>query len=258
MKNTTIKFFGTTACMFDKNDDTPCFLINNKYLFDTGWALVNNLVNCDIVPADIKYLFFTHMHHDHYIALPQILFYYLQSGASLEQLKIIGPKADVKRIAEKALNFIEAKKFWNTNIPEVIELCGGDTYETEDMVFETVSSIHGVEGLCYRITDKATGKVIAATGDTAKNEKLPKLFKNCDLLIHEVSLGMDMEILNTGVNHGHSTVQNAVSLANEVNARSLFFVHNSRANEAEFIEYADENYKSGKAKWPNVGEEYIV
>ena len=74
MNDTNIMFLGTTACIFDKNDDTPSFLINKKYLFDTGFALVNNLVNNDIDPLSIKYLFFTHMHHDHYISLPSFLF----------------------------------------------------------------------------------------------------------------------------------------------------------------------------------------
>ena len=131
-----IKFFGTTACIFDKNEDNPCFLVNGKYLFDTGFALVNNLLNNDINPVDIKYLFFTHMHHDHYISLPAFLFYYLQTGSKLEELTIAGPSDDVSRIVDKAMDFIEGKKFWQTEGPKVVELNCGDSFETEDMIFE--------------------------------------------------------------------------------------------------------------------------
>ena len=106
MSDTNIMFLGTTACIFDKNDDDPCFLINKKYLFDTGFALVNNLVNNDVEPLDIKYLFFTHMHHDHYISLPAFLFYYIQKGGNLSELKIIGPANDVRRIVKKAMDFL--------------------------------------------------------------------------------------------------------------------------------------------------------
>ena len=152
MNDTNIMFLGTTACIFDKNDDTPSFLINKKYLFDTGFALVNNLVNNDIDPLSIKYLFFTHMHHDHYISLPSFLFYYMQKGGDVKKLKIIGPAKDVRRIVEKAMSFSESKS-WENKTPQIIELEPGEIFETDDTTFETCESIHGVQGICYRITD---------------------------------------------------------------------------------------------------------
>lgn len=255
MQDTKIKFLGTTACIFDKNDDDPCFLINDKYLFDTGFAVVNNLVNNDIKPTSIKYLFFTHMHHDHYISLPALLFYFLQTGVKLEELTIIGPSDDVERIVEAAMNFVEAKKFWETESPEIVKLSGADRFETEDMIFETVASRHPVQGLCYRITDKETGKVICATGDTALNDELPEFFKEADMLIHEIS--MQMNVIKGGyeASNGHSTVSEAVELANKTNAKQLFFIHSPRKIEKEAVAYAEERYK-GKVFWPKIGIEY--
>lgn len=254
MEETNIMFLGTTACIFDKNDDDPCFLINKKYLFDTGFALVNNLVNNDIDPLSVKYLFFTHMHHDHYISLPSFLFYYIQKGGNLEELKIIGPAKDVKRIVKKAMDFIETKKPEN-EWAKVIELEPGETYETEDMVFETCESIHGVQGLCYRMTDKNTKSVICATGDTQINSRLNTFFKGCDLLVHEISLGFEE---NPTVRHGHSTVYEAVELANDVGAKNLFFIHNSRSIEEDVMRYAKTNFKGETALWPEVGTYYTI
>ena len=258
MDNTSIKFFGTTACIFDKNDDDPCFLVNNKYLFDTGFAVVNNLVNNDINPTSIKYLFFTHMHHDHYISLPALLFYYLQNGARLDELTILGPSRDVARIVDKAMDFIEAKTCWQTNGPKVVELDCGYSFETEDMLFETVSSVHPVQGLCYRMTDKNTGKVICATGDTTVNDKLPQFFAGCDALIHEISLGMYRNTGGYATSNGHSSVYEAVDLANVTGAKQLFFVHNSRKIEKEVLAYAKGNFKGEKAVWPAVGHTYCI
>lgn len=258
LKNTELIFLGTTACLFDKDDDTPSFLINGKYLIDTGWALVNNLIRYGIDPFRIRYLFFTHMHHDHYLALPQLLFYFLQCGGRLEQLTIVGPAKDVERIVAYAMQFIEAKVCWNTQGPKVIPLKERDALETEDMIFETCRSIHGVEGLCYRITDKVTGKVICYTGDTARNEMLIRHFAKCDLLIHEVSLGLSDKSRDSEIKSGHSTVQEAVALANCVGAGQLFFVHNSKAFQAQFLEYADLHLTEGKAVWPENGIPYEV
>ena len=253
-----IRFFGTTACIFDKNEDNPCFLVNGKYLFDTGFALVNNLLNNDINPVDIKYLFFTHMHHDHYISLPAFLFYYLQTGARLEELTIVGPSDDVVRIVDKAMDFIEGKKFWQTEGPKVVELNCGDSFETEDMIFETVSSLHPVQGLCYRMTDKTTGKVICATGDTAKNDLLPEFFEGCDALIHEISLGMYKNEGGYATSNGHSSVYEAVELANKTQAKQLFFVHHSRKAEADILNYAKANFAGDVCIWPDIGKVYTI
>lgn len=256
LKKTELIFLGTTACIFDKDDDTPSFLINESYLVDTGWALVNNLVRYGIDPLQIQYLFFTHMHHDHYLALPQLLFYFLQCGGKLEQLTIVGPAKDVERIVAYAMQFIEAKACWDTPGPKVIALKEKEALETEDMRFETCRSVHGVEGFCYRITDRVTGKVICYTGDTARNEELIRHFAGCDLLIHEISLGLSDKSRESERKSGHSTVQEAVELANRVGAKQLFFVHNSKAFKQQFLEYADLHLKGKRAVWPDNGIPY--
>lgn len=257
MNNSHIKFLGTTACIFDKNDDTPSFIVNDKYLFDTGFALANNLVNNGYNPTDIKYVFFTHMHHDHYMGLPSLIFYYVQTGKDIRDLKIIGPKNDVRRIVEKAMEFLEISKFWkDAGTPEIIEIEGGDTYETEDMLFETVSSNHPVQGMCYRITDKITKKVICATGDTAVNESLPTFFKNCDVLIHEISWGYKDNPYGSKLPSGHSTVMEAIKLAVEVNAKKIFFVHNSRSTADSAVK--DAKAQNVRAVNPTIGKNYLI
>lgn len=258
MITTDITFLGTTACIFDKNDDTPSFVINDKYLFDTGFALVNNLVNNNYNPTDIEYLFFTHMHHDHYMGLPSLLFYYVQTGADLKKLKIIGPKKDVRRIVQKAMDFLCIREFWgNAGMPQIIEIEGGDSFETEDMMFQTVPSNHPVQGMCYRMTDKNTGKVICATGDTAVNDALPEFFKNSDALIHEISWGYRENPYGSKLPSGHSTVSEAINLANTVKTKRIFFVHNSRetadmaVNDAKIVEQLE-------AINPIIGKKYII
>jgi ribonuclease Z len=53
---TEVLFLGTSSCTPDLGNDTASFLINKKYLFDTGWSVVSNLRLNGIDPIDIKYL----------------------------------------------------------------------------------------------------------------------------------------------------------------------------------------------------------
>ena len=87
---------------------------------------------------------------------------------------------------------------------------------------------------------------------------LAQLFAGCDALIHEISLGM---YRNTGgyiTSNGHSSVYEAVELANATGAKDLYFVHHSRDIEDEVMAYAGNNFKGENAIWPDIGKEYLV
>ena len=72
---TTVTFLGTSAVVPGAGHDTASFLINGKYLVDTGWYATIKMRGYGFDPMQLEYLFFTHCHHDHYIGLPQLLFY---------------------------------------------------------------------------------------------------------------------------------------------------------------------------------------
>ena len=87
--NTFVTVLGSSGCKYDYGNDTASFLINNKVIVDTGWNLVENILDLGLNPADFKIVLFTHFHHDHYLALPQFLFYHLNCGKSLNELTLI-------------------------------------------------------------------------------------------------------------------------------------------------------------------------
>lgn len=66
-------FLGTDACLSAAGNDASGILIDRKYLVDTGYYVVDRLLSSGTEPTSIKHLFFTHMHHDHYLGLPQFL-----------------------------------------------------------------------------------------------------------------------------------------------------------------------------------------
>ena len=75
-----IIFLGKSKCIPDEiHGDTPCFIVNKKYLVDLGYKSTLTLADVGIDPNNIKHVFVTHCHHDHIIGLPLFLFYKIQT-----------------------------------------------------------------------------------------------------------------------------------------------------------------------------------
>src|SRR3954447_15556987 len=96
---TTVTFLGTDAVVPEGGADTASFVINGKYLVDTGWYAVIKMRCYDLDPMDIEYLILTHCHHDHYLGLPHLLFYLAMRRSERPdrpKLKIIGPAGEIE------------------------------------------------------------------------------------------------------------------------------------------------------------------
>ena len=88
-------------------------------------------------------------------------------------------------------------------------------------------------------TEKATGKVLAMSGDTAYGPALAPFFAGCDLLIHEFSGGLtDM----TGLPTKHSSALDAAKVARDAGAKRLAMVHGPLHLREECIAAAGEIY----------------
>lgn len=219
-----LRFLGTTACIPDIDEDTPCFLINDKVLFDCGWNCIEGIRKFGCDPKKIECVVFTHMHHDHFLGLPQLLFYYIQSRSKdLSTLKIAGPAETVERVVEDAFRFIQMEDIAH---PQIIKLQSGDSFECSGMKFEALKSHHPVAGLCYRVTDLESGVVLGASGDTAYTGDTVDLFKNANALVHEATMGFYVSNEAPEVRKcGHSTLQEAVAAAEDTGIPLLFPVH---------------------------------
>lgn len=255
---TQVLFLGTSSCTPDIGNDTASILINRKFLFDTGWSVVSNLRLNGIDPTEINHLFFTHMHHDHYLSLPSMMFYYLCRRKPLNELKIIGPKNDVERVVNLAYCFLQVDKFYtDVGYPTIIPLNPGESYSDEDIEVVTCSSLHPVQGLCYRFMDHITGKSIAITGDTAYYPPVVEHVRNSNLLIHEASLGPTAADPETNKKMLHSGAEDAGRVAMEADVDRLYIVHGTVSKAEECIDAAAKYYKK-EILWPLTWVKYTV
>ena len=233
-----LKFLGTTASIPDVHEDSPSFLVNDRYLFDCGFDVLGSLreTSCDI--AAIDYIIFTHMHHDHYLGLASLLFYFIHSRVKkIKDLTILGPKKDVERVVELAYKYLQLDLFYqDVERPTVIPLKENDIYKTDDATIKCGASIHPVDARCYRFVDKG-GSTLAISGDTMYCEDMIPLFKGANALIHDSTLGY----IEGNGNNGHSTILEAIRIAESAEIPVLFPVHMSVQRAEESSSLASKN-----------------
>jgi ribonuclease Z len=251
----TLTFLGTSACRFDDGDDTVHYLINDSILIDTGWFATANLKGVGVDPLSVKHLLFTHLHHDHYLGLPGFLFYlkcYKASGSTT----IYGPAADVRRVVGLAEGLLQRDRFYS-DTPEapVVELPDQGSMEIDDITISYITAPHPVDARSYLFEAEGCGR-IGISGDTTYNPALSELFKDCDLIIHEASLGActadsrDNPALHAGA-------VDAARIAETAGAKRLVLVHGSREGRDASLEAARSHF-TGDVSWPEPGLQITI
>src|SRR5437588_109948 len=103
---TRITFLGTSAVVPAGGGDTSSMVVNGRILIDTGWYSAVKMQLYGLSPLDLEYVILTHCHHDHYIGLPQILFYRAMRRRDrpvMPLLKVIGPAEVVVRVVRLSM-----------------------------------------------------------------------------------------------------------------------------------------------------------
>ena len=259
-ETTSITFLGTASVIPEVGHDTASFVINNgKYLVDTGWYAASRMRAYGFDPLKLEYLFLTHCHHDHYIGLPQIMFYLAMrhyKETNYPPIKIIGPREDLERVVNLAREFLQqGDRFPEAGCPvELIPLSAGETYEDPAFQVETCKSLHPVPALCYRFTDKKTGATFAFTGDTAYDPSIAEHVRGVQLLITEASYGANpAPESNASL---HSGAPDAARMAVEAGVDRLALMHCAAQNQAAALAAAQAIFPN--TVWPADGETIVV
>jgi len=250
------------------------------FLFDCGEGTQRQMMKCGISYAKVKAIFLSHLHTDHILGIPGLV-YTLKLSERTDPLLIVGPTGTKKRVAElidKDISFLtveEVKPGWKYDAggAEITAFAVNHRVETLGYAFEEEKGLRfdkekceslGMKGRVFKtiqekgeatikgkkikledVTYMKDGKKIVFSGDTAYSRNVVDAAKGADLLFHEATFMEDMR--EKAGEDRHSTVGDAAKVAKEAGVKKLILYHiGNRYKDMAAFE------AEGKAVFPNL------
>ena len=189
---------GTPRPQHDSQGQSIAVTVNGKgYLVDAGVGVARQANAAGLKMEDLNIAFLTHLHTDHTLGLPDLIFTPWVMGRTAP-LELYGPSGTAA-MSESILKAYEQ----DTNI-RVHGLEGGnptgykvDPHEIKPgIVFQDANVKvtafpveHGSWPQAYGYRFEAAGKTIVIAGDTRPSKNVINACNGCDVLIHEVYSG---------------------------------------------------------------------
>lgn len=202
-EGTRIVMLGTGTPNADPDRSGPCvaILVNgSSYLVDAGPGIVRRAASAakkgivELQPQFLKRAFITHLHSDHTLGLPDLIFtpWVLERT---EPLELFGPpglkamteslEAAYKEDVDIRINGLEPANTTGYNAL-VHEIGPGIVYQDEQVTVKAFKVHHGSWQHAFGYRFETPDRVIVISGDCTPSEELIANAKDCDVLIHEV------------------------------------------------------------------------
>ncbi|MFC3702264.1 MBL fold metallo-hydrolase [Reinekea marina] len=244
--STQVVLLGTGTPNPDPLRMGPCTAITvgeRAYIIDCGPGLVRRAQAAyeqgiaALKVSNLTHLFLTHLHSDHTIGLPDIIFTPWVMGRK-EPLQVFGPKGTAHLVdhVNKAYGAdIQARTCGLEPInstggkAEATEFSAGVCYEDSAVRIEAFGVNHGKgwEPFGFKIT--TNDKTIVVSGDTSPCPDVYDLWKNCDVLVHEVYSQKGFDRRNPDWQRYHSAMHTSGiqlgEIAAQVNPKKLVMTH---------------------------------
>ena len=196
-QDTRVILLGTGTPNPDPRHSGPAVAVvsgDRVYIVDSGPGVVRRAAEAGIRMEQLTRAFITHLHSDHTVGLPDLIFTPAVAGR-LEPLEIYGPPG----LQAMILNIMQAWKedmdvrlnglehgVREAYVVHAREVKPGEIYRDARVKVSAIPVSHGSWKYAYAYRFDAGGKVIVISGDTTPNERLAEAAKGCDILVHEV------------------------------------------------------------------------
>jgi len=263
-----VVFLGTGTPGPTPNRQGPCLAVvagGRAYLVDVGVGVVRqadaaymNGIQA-LNPRELSIAFVTHLHSDHTIGLPDLIFTPWVMGRSAP-VELYGPPG-ISSMAENILKAYAEDIHIRTTGLEQANLTGykvnahevqpGVIYQDANAKVTAFAVRHGSWPLALGYRFDAGGKSIVVSGDTAPAESVVQACNGCDLLIHEVYIGSPTSTVHAADHWTqymaafHTSAQQLADIATRAHAKTLAATHLAYmggASEADLVAALKKGY----------------
>ncbi len=185
---------GTPNAEPNRSGTAIAIIVNDvPYIIDFGPGIIRRANSAGIAIKDLETAFLTHLHSDHTVGYPDLIFTPWVLGRE-KPLTVFGPPGTelmTEKILEayqedidQRINGLEPINEIGYKV-EVNEIEAGVIYENDDIRVEAFPVNHGSwKAFGYKFF--TPDRIIVISGDTAPFDEMIEVYKDCDVLIHEV------------------------------------------------------------------------
>lgn len=201
--HTQVVILGTGTPEADPDNSGPAVAIvagGTAYLVDCGPGVVRRAAAAQrkgiaaLAPQDIRVVFITHLHSDHTLGYPDLIFTPWVLGRE-KPLEVYGPRGlrDMTNYIEKAwkkdidvrTNGLEKANRTGYKV-NVHEIEPGIVYKDQNVTVRAFLVAHGSWDQAFGYRFDTADRSIVLSGDTAPTDAVVKACNGCDVLLHEV------------------------------------------------------------------------
>lgn len=193
---------GTPNADPDRSGPALAVIVNGKaYLIDAGAGIVRGAAaaagrgETALEPEKLDTVFLTHLHSDHTLGLPDLMFtpWVLERETPLAIYGPPGTRKMVRHIEKAYAEDIDRRLHglqpstpdgWRTEVAEHSK--AGRVYNANGLSVEAIAVPHGEWKYAFGYKFSAGAKSIVISGDTAKSEAIIEAARGADILVHEV------------------------------------------------------------------------
>jgi len=263
-QTTRIVFLGTGTPIADPDRSGPSVAIvvkDTPYLVDLGPGVVRRASAArlagvkGLAPPNLKRAFVTHLHSDHTVGYPDLIFTPWVLGRN-EPLKVYGPKgiramtehilAAYQQDIDVRLHGLEQANPQGYQV-DVHEVEPGVVYEDSNVTVEAFLVNHGSWSQAFGYKFRTSDRTIVISGDTAPSERVVEMCNGCDVLIHEVYSEAGLERQSRYHSNFHTSAGELAKIAATAKPGLLILYHQlfRGSTEGELLAEIQKGY-SGK------------
>jgi ribonuclease BN (tRNA processing enzyme) len=194
-----LRFLGSGNAFAAQGRAFSSFLLNDRYLFDCGPTVLQQLAKAGLASRDIEAVFISHYHADHFFGLPFLLLD-AKYGGRTRDLTIVGPPG----IEVRTRSLLEL------GYPGVVDSAGYERHYVEvrdgfcdrigDLRLTAARVEHVDEFDCFAYRAEIAGRSLVYSGDTTLCDGLLRLVAGAEVIVTECSCnGVPVHLGPSGV-----------------------------------------------------------